>query len=173
MRILWFLSGFATILSVIALVLSAFALITIVSDEDESQESQSYIVDRGEFAVDMVLEALELYEDQGREETVRFYNTPESTNGEWYVFIIDESDEIIAHATPDLLGEDLKGDLFVGADGYRFGEAILEATDRGHWVDYLFENPATGNQEYKHSWLVKRDGLIFGSGWYQVLPKSG
>ena len=75
-------------------------------------------MDRGEFAVEMVLEALELYEDEGREETVRFYNTPESTDGEWYVFIIDESDEIIAHANPNLLGEDLKGDLFVGAEGY-------------------------------------------------------
>ena len=81
------------------------------------------------------------------------------------------AEEIVAHPNPDILGEDLKGDLFVGADGYRFGEAILEVTDRGNWVDYLIENPATGNQEYKHSWVVKRDGLIFGSGWYQVLPK--
>ena len=72
MRSLWVLSGFAAILSVIALVLSAVALITIVSDEDEGEEIQSYIVDRGEFAVEMVLEALELYEDEGREETVRF-----------------------------------------------------------------------------------------------------
>ena len=108
MRNLRILSGLATILSVIALVLSAVALITIVSDEDEGVETQRYIVDRGEFAIEMVLEALELYEDKGREETVRFYNTPESTDGEWYVFIIDEADEIIAHANPNLLGEDLK-----------------------------------------------------------------
>ena len=172
MRSLWILSGFAAILSVVALVVSVIALITIVSDEDEGQQNQSYIVDRGEFAVEMVLEALELYENEGRDEAIRYYNTPESTHGEWYVFIIDESDEIIAHANPNLLEEDLKGELFVGADGYRFGEAILEATDRGNWVDYLFENPATGNREYKHSWVIKRDGLIFGSGWYQVLPKS-
>ncbi len=171
MRSLWVLSGFAAVVSVVAVVLSAIALITIVSDEDEGQKSQSYIVDRGEFAVEMVLEALELYENEGRDEAVRYYNTPESTDGEWYVFIADESDELIAHPNPDLLGVDLKGDVFVGSDGYRYGELISEATVRGKWVDYLYENPATGNQEYKHSWVIKRDGLIFGSGWYQVLPK--
>ena len=119
----------------------------------------------------MVLEALELYENEGRDAAVRYYNTAESTDGEWYVFIADESDELIAHPNQDLLGVDLKGDVFVGADGYRYGELISEATVRGSWVDYLYENPATGNQEYKHSWIIKRDGLIFGSGWYQVLPK--
>ena len=51
MRSVRILSGFAVVLSVIALISSAVALITIVSDEDEGDESQSYIVDRGEFAV--------------------------------------------------------------------------------------------------------------------------
>ncbi|MYK62024.1 MAG: hypothetical protein F4034_08665, partial [Chloroflexi bacterium] len=131
MRSLWVLSGFAAVVSVVAVVLSAIALITIVSDEDEGQESQSYIVDRGEFAVEMVMEALELYENEGRDEAVRYYNTPESTDGEWYVFIADESDDLIAHPNPDLLGVNLKGELFVGADGYRYVDLISEATARG------------------------------------------
>ena len=44
------------------------------------------------------------------------------------------------------------------------------ATEGGLWVDYVFPNPGTGNQECRHSWIVRRDGLLFGSGWYQVLP---
>ena len=42
--------------------------------------------------------------------------------------------------------------------------------EEGLWVDYFFLNIATGNYEYKHTWVVRHDGLIFGSGWYQVLP---
>ena len=92
--------------------------------------------------------------------------------GERYVFIVDEDDRVIAHRSPDLLGQDLKGDLGVDVTGYRFGEVMLGVGEQGLWVDYLFLNPATGNQEFKHSWVVRHDGLLFGSGWYQVLPSS-
>ena len=122
------------------------------------------------YTVAMVEQALQRYEAQGREATVEYYNTPESADGEYYVFIFDEDDTLIAHANPDLLGMDLKGDLGVDVTGYRFGDLMLSATEEGVWVDYLFQNLATGNQEFKHSWVVRRDGLLFGSGWYQVLP---
>ena len=113
----------------------------------------------------MVDRALQRYEAQGREATVEYYNTPESADGEYYVFIFDEDDQLIAHANPDLIGMDLKGDLGVDVTGYRFGDLMLTATEEGLWVDYLFQNLATGNQEFKHSWVVRRDGLLFGSGW--------
>ena len=38
---------------------------------------------------------------------------------------------------------------------------MLGATEQGLWVDYIFLDPATGNQEYKHAWAVRRDGLLF------------
>ena len=126
--------------------------------------------DRPGYTVAMVEQALQRYEAEGREATVDYYNTPESVDGEWYVFIFDESDQLIAHANPDLLGMDLKGDLGVDVTGYRFGDLMLTATEEGVWVDYLFRNLATGTQEYKHSWVVRRDGLLFGSGWYQAMP---
>ena len=122
------------------------------------------------YTVAMVERALQRYEAQGREATVEYYNTAESADGEYYVFIFDEDDKLIAHANPDLIGMDLKGDLGVDVTGYRFGDLMLSATEEGVWVDYLFQNLATGNQEFKHSWVVRRDGLLFGSGWYQVLP---
>ncbi|MCE2464280.1 MAG: hypothetical protein J4F46_10325, partial [Dehalococcoidia bacterium] len=81
-------------------------------------------------------------------------------------------DNLIAHADPNQLGRDLKGDLGVDATGYMFGDVMLSADEQGLWVDYLFLNPITGNQEFKHSWGVRLDGLLFGSGWYQVLPAS-
>ena len=160
------LGSFAVVLAAAALVVAVIALLSSADVE----EGEIFLVDRGEFTVDLVMDALELYEEEGLEATLEYYNSPESVAGGWYVFICDEDDKLIAHANQDLLGMDLKGDLGVDSTGYRFGEVMLGATERGLWVDYVFLNPATGNQEYKHSWVVRKDGLLFGSGWYQVLP---
>ena len=129
-------------------------------------------VDPTAYTVALVHQALQRYNDEGREATVSYYNSPESVDGEWYVFILDETDKVIAHRSPGLLGMDLKGDLGLDSAGYRFGDVMLSADEQSLWVDYLFLNPVTGNQEFKHSWVVRRDGLLFGSGWYQVLPSS-
>ena len=164
------LGGLAAVLAVAALVISVIALIFPPGELDDDYEF--HLSDRGEFTVDMVQQALRRYDEEGRGATVSYYNSPESAAGEWYVFIYDENDQAIAHPSQDLLGQDLKGDLGVDVAGYRFGEVMVGAGEQGLWVDYLFLNPATGNQEFKHSWVVRHDGLLFGSGWYQVLPGS-
>ena len=162
------LGGLATALAVAALVISVIALVSPPDALDELGDYEFHMSDRGEFTVDLVRQALRRYDEEGREATVSYYNSPESAVGEWYVFIFDENDQGIAHPNQNLLGQDLKGDLA----GYRFGEVMVGAGEQGLWVDYLFLNPATGNQEFKHSWVVRHDGLLFGSGWYQVLPSS-
>ena len=126
--------------------------------------------DRSGYTVAMVEKALRIYDAKGRAATVAYYSSPESVDGQWYVFIVDENDEIIAHPNPDVVGESLFGPTGVDITGYRHGEEIAGATEEGKWVDYIFLNPASGNQEYKHAWVVRHDGLIFASGWYQVLP---
>lgn len=126
--------------------------------------------DRAGYTVATVEKAMRLYDSKGREATLAYYSSPESVDGEWYVVIADESKEIIAHPNPDVLGESLFGPMGVDFTGYRHGEAIAGATEAGKWVDYIFFNPATGREEYKHTWAVRHDGLIFFSGWYQVLP---
>ena len=67
----------------------------------------------------------------------------------------------------DVLGQDLRGDIGVDPTGYRFGDVILGVTDEGRWADYVFRNLATGGDAVKHAWVVRHDGLIFGSGWYE------
>ena len=39
-------------------------------------------------------------------------------------------------------------------------------------VDYVFMNPVTGLQDWKHAWVVRHDGLIFWSGWYERATAS-
>ena len=62
-------------------------------------------------------------------------------------------------------------DSVVGPDGYPAGKmARSAATEEGGWVTYTYVNPATGNVEKKHSWIIRHDGLLFGSGWYEEGP---
>ena len=51
----------------------------------------------------VVQQAINLYEAVGLEDTVAYYNTEESVDGQWYAFIVDgESGFTIAHHNPVL-----------------------------------------------------------------------
>ena len=99
---------------------------------------------------------------------------PESIDGQWYVFIIDENDLVIGHPDAHRLGLDVKGWVGTDANGYNFGPDMLSATEDGKWVSYVYRNPEsgelgasyTGELELKNAWVVKHDGLLFASGWY-------
>ena len=115
--------------------------------------------------------AIARYETQGREATLAHYNSPQSVDGQWYVFIIDENDLVIGHPDPERLGLDLKGWVGTDANGYEFGPEMLAATEDGKWVSYVYRNPesggiGSGDFELKNVWVEKRDGLLFASGWY-------
>ncbi len=122
--------------------------------------------DPAAYTLAIVEEAIARYDTTGRDAAVEYYNAPERVDGQWYVFIIDENDSIISHPVqPELLGTDVKD--IVGEDGYELGAEIASATEAGHWVDYQWPNPAAGGADApKHSWVVRHDGLIFGSGYY-------
>ncbi len=112
-----------------------------------------------------VQQATNLYVALGLEETVAYYNTKESVDGQWYVFIIDQDGYTIAHHNPQFRGRDPS--LRVDATGYFYGDDLLSATEAGHWVDYVLLNPESGENRQKHTWIVRHDGLLFGSGWYE------
>ena len=126
--------------------------------------------EKADFTQKFVQAALDRYDREGREATVAHYNSQasieEEWEGEWYVFILDEHDLFLAHPVrPDLIGQD--GKTIVGSDGSEIGKAIATATEAGHWVHYLWPNPAAGGvEEPKHSWVIRHDGLIFGAGYY-------
>ena len=112
-----------------------------------------------------VQQAMNLYVALGLEETVAYYNTRESIDGQWYVFIIDTDGYTIAHHNPQFRGRDPS--LRVDAMGYFYGDDLLSATEAGHWVDYVLLDPESGENSQKHTWIVRHDGLLFGSGWYE------
>ncbi len=117
-------------------------------------------------------EAINRYDEEGRDATVAYYNSPVSVDGEWYVFIADENDVVIARATvPAVVGDALSDPKLTDVNGVAYGVLLSAATAEGIWVDYIYVNPARDDaDEVKHSWAVRYEGLLFGSGWYERTP---
>ncbi len=120
----------------------------------------------------VVDEAIARYEADGLDAMLAHYNDPTSVDGEWYVFVIDRDDIVIGHYDPSRRGLDVKGAVGTDINGYNFGPEMLAATEAGCWVPYVYVNPAAqalGDEdvfEFKNAWVVRHDGLLFGSGWY-------
>ena len=135
------------------------ALSTVSKDDPEA------------FTRAIVLAAIARYESQGVEATAAYYNDPASIDEQWYVFITDENDFFVAHAPrPDFVGTDLKD--VIGLDGSMLGVEIAKATGTGLWIEYLWPNPESGENEQKRSWAVRHDGYLFGSGYYKLAPET-
>ena len=124
----------------------------------------------GDYTKFLVGDAISRYESEGLDATVAYYNTKQSIDGQWYVFIIDENQTIIAHApNPDLVGKHISQAL--GPNSYPTGSAVAASADEdGAWFDYTYANPASGVVQTKHSWVIIHDGITFGSGWYERGP---
>ena len=121
--------------------------------------------DAPSYTKSVVQQALNLYDALGREAVVDYYKSKESVDGQWYVFVVDEDGYTISHHNPKFIGRDPS--LRVDATGYFYGDDLLGATEEGRWVDYVLENPESDQDQQKHTWAVRHDGLIFGSGWYE------
>ena len=152
-------------LAIAALILSLLAL----GDSDSYSADVSAENDPDLYTKAFVNDAVQMYKRQGRQATIDYYNTMDSVDGEWYVFILDEDGMMVSHPTvPENVGQSILGPVGTDINGYNFGADMITATESGKWVDYTYVNPARDNaQERKHSWVIKRDDLIFGSGWYE------
>ena len=123
------------------------------------------------FTHDFVLAAIARYEFEGLEATAAYYNDPMNVDGQWYVFITDANDLFVAHAPmQELIGTDLKD--VTGLDGSALGAEIAKATWTGHWIEYLWPNPETGENGQKRTWAIRHDGYLFASGYYESVAES-
>ena len=121
--------------------------------------------DPREYTVDYVNRAVERYERDGLEAMKAYYNSVAAFEGQWYLFATDANDIYHVHPLlPRLIGTDIKD--VVGADGYELGKEIAKATEEGHWIEYIWPHPSTLRNAPKVSYAVRRDGMIFASGYY-------
>ena len=124
--------GVHTVRALIDGVPFAQSYVTVTTFGDEMLGDE----EKADFTRDFVQAALDRYDQDGREATVAHYNTQASIEGEWYVFIIDENDLIVAYPfRPELIGQDIK--TLVDSNGYEFGKEIATATTGGGRIEFL------------------------------------
>ena len=154
-------------LAILALVLAIVA-ITRADNDDAPAAAPVTKAEPNAYTKAFVQQALDRFESEGREATLAFYNSRESVDGDWYVFILEDREDgiyTVAHATrPELLGTTR---VRIDRRGVDYGADFGATTEDGQWVDYVILNPATCDEALKHSWAVRRDNLIFGAGWYE------
>ena len=155
--------GLSVAAVLVALVAMALAIIALTKDAPTPTAPTKD--EPGAYTKSVVEEAIRRYERDGLQPTVDYYNSAESVDGEWYVFIINGEGYTIAHHNPKFRNRDPS--LRVDSKGRFYGDELLGTTEDGRWVDYFLENPETGEEAQKHTWAVKRDGMIFASGWYE------
>ena len=148
-----------------ALLLAGCVVAPASSDLDE--DVQAHIEpDPTSYTVEFVDTAVRFYIDNGLEETVEHFSSEESRLAQYYIFIVDgESGKTIAHPDPVFIGYDTAGS--VDATGYAHGIEIMSADEEGKWVSYVWTHPDTNELHQKHAWVIRHDGLIFASGWYE------
>ena len=157
----------------LGIVLGALALVALstacVSDTDDDMNASD---DPAAYTQAYVSEAIDRYAEDGHVETVEYYNSEDSIDGQWYLFVADESGDLIIHgANQDLVGTPLED--VVGENSYPSGQLVSDiAAEGGGWSEYVFYNPETNRAQVKHSWLDEHAGLTFGSGWYEDGPSK-
>ncbi|MXY43417.1 MAG: hypothetical protein F4Y50_05065 [Dehalococcoidia bacterium] len=119
-----------------------------------------------------VNKAIAKYNDDGLDAVISHYNSQDSLDGQFYLFLIGADDNYVAHPIfPHLIGSDIKD--VVGSDGQELGKEIAQATEDGIWVEYLWPHPVSRKEQQKVTWAIRHDGLIFASGYYAGGPESG
>ena len=78
------------------------------------------------------------------------YNSTDSVDGQWYVFIIDQDGFTVAHHNPDFRNRDPV--RRVDASGYFYGDELLGASQDLRCQDYIFLNPDT-SADYAEAYL--------------------
>ena len=107
---------------------------------------------------------------EGPEPTFQYYNTPASIDGERYVFIAAPDGTIVADATmPELLGINIIN--LQASDDPELGQKIAALQeDEELWISHMWQNPESGQDERKHTYVTRFQGIIFGSGYYGDAP---
>lgn len=116
----------------------------------------------------MVADAIAFTREVGVEAAFAEMNSGESRfrDRDLYVFVVAADGAVVAQvADPGRVGMDARS-LRDAADT-AYGAMIVDhATPDGVWVEYLREDPITGDITPKASWVVRYDGYVFGCGVY-------
>jgi signal transduction histidine kinase len=116
----------------------------------------------------LVADAIAFFDDVGAEAAFAEMNSGESRfeDRDLYIFVVAQDGTVVAQvADPGRVGMDAR--TLRDAADTAYGTMIVDhATPDGVWIEYLREDPLTGEVAPKASWVVLHDGYIFGCGVY-------
>ena len=137
-----------------------------------SASHSALVEDIADSTQEYVDKAIAKYQSDGLDAVIAHYNSQDSLDGQFYLFLIGADDLYLAHPIfPHLIGTDIKD--VVGSDGQELGKEIAQATGEGAWVEYLWPHPVSRREQQKVTWAIRHDGLIFASGYYAGEPETG
>jgi len=143
---------------VVCLLIVGLAAPALATDRGTAKEAQL-----------MVERAILVYDDEGAANAFAEFNTaqPPFRDRDLYIFVFEQDGLIVAHAgQPDLVGQNLIE--MEDPNGVPLVRLMVEqATENGTWVDYMFQDPISGDTVPKSSWVVLHDGYVFGCGIYK------
>lgn len=121
-------------------------------------------------AVAMVDKGANYLQKNGKDALIKEVNNknPEFINENTYLTVRAMDGTQLAHPTnPKLVGKNMV--VLPDADGKLFRKEIIDtakAKGKG-WVDYRYNNPATGEIEKKSTYFVKQGDIILEAGIYK------
>ena len=122
-------------------------------------------------AVGAVIKARSRMQSIGARPTVGYYRTPESIDGEYYVILATSDGNIVADATrPNLpTGANIRD--MKASDDPALGQKIAAVqSGEGEWITHMWPNPATGQEERRHTYVARFFTLYIISGYYGPEP---
>jgi signal transduction histidine kinase len=145
-----------------------FALVPVVSaalmGAVQAQEAGT-----AEEAQAMLDEAVAHYEEVGREQALEDFNTGDQwQDRDLYVYCIGPDQTVTAHgANADLVG--MSAMELIDPEGMNVGEAVIEVgqAEGSGTVDYVWENPQSGEVEPKSAFVQSVGDDICAVGYYQ------
>ena len=115
----------------------------------------------------LVAKAIAAYDDKGKG-VFSEMTAPSTafTDRDLYIFVIGPDNKTVAHGyDASRVGQDVLN--LRDATGKDIGmEFVQKATSTGVWVQYVMEDPLSGKEEPKKSWVVRHRNFIFGCGVY-------
>ena len=95
----------AAIATAVAIIVAAVVVIVVVVAGSSSDTAPTKD-NPAAYTKAFVREAIERYHRDGREATINYYNSVDSVDGQWYVFIVNPDGITIAHHNPQFRGRD-------------------------------------------------------------------
>ena len=159
-----FIAGTSLVLALIAVAVAIAALVLALDANSDEDVAERATPNPNAYTVDVVDRAIRYYQEHGWAEAAEYYLTPWSVDGTWHVFMVNPEDRIVASQDQGLLGHSIRS---LGRDyrGNSWGD--IEIPESGRWVHAHAWHPVTGWPTISHTWVVRHDGFVFGSAWYE------